>query len=118
MSDKQRADHIQAKYWNGFLTRTEGQKVFDDFAKVIQAQGVAIQKLDAVISFMAEKFGITGPAVEAWVAEKIEQSKVDTHPDGPQVSELETEAPIEAENPGIKIGAAQFGGHKPTLVEV
>lgn len=81
MSDKQRADHIQAKYWNGFLTRTEGQKVFDDYAKVIQAQGVAIQKLDAVISFMAEKFGITGAEIEAWVAKKIEQSSVEAKPE-------------------------------------
>ncbi len=72
MSDKQRADHVTAKYWNGFITRTEAQKVFDEYGQVIQAQAVAIQKLDAVVSCLAEKFGVTAEEVNTWVKGKIE----------------------------------------------
>lgn len=72
MSDKQRADHVQAKYWNGFITRTEAQKVFDEQGQVITAQAMAIQKLDSVISFMVEKFGVTIDDINKWIMAKQE----------------------------------------------
>lgn len=75
MTDKQRADHVQAKYWNGFVTRTEVQKALDDTAKVLNAQGIALQKMDAVISCLAEKVGLTVPEIEAWIKAKIEESQ-------------------------------------------
>jgi len=65
-------DKVQAKYWNGFLTRTEAQKVFDEQGQVITAQAMAIQKLDAVISCLAEKFGVTAEDVNKWMKEKTE----------------------------------------------
>jgi hypothetical protein len=71
MSDKQRADHLQAKYWNGFITRTEAQKVFEETAQVINGQGQALQKMDAVVSFLAEKLGVTVADIEAWIATKV-----------------------------------------------
>jgi hypothetical protein len=75
MSDKQRADHIQAKYWNGFITRTEAQKVFDEQGQVIMSQAMAIQKLDAVISCIAEKFGVTAEDVNNWMKVKAEEAQ-------------------------------------------
>lgn len=75
MSDKQRADHVQAKYWNGFITRTECQKVFDEYGKALMNQGVALQKMDAVISCVAEKLGLTVPEIETWINKKIEESQ-------------------------------------------
>lgn len=74
MSDKQRADHIQAKYWNGFVTRTEAQKVFDETAQIFNAQAVALQKMDAVISFIADKLGIMPADIQAWINAKVEQA--------------------------------------------
>lgn len=78
MTDKQRADHVQAKYWNGFITRTEAQKVFNDTAQIINAQGIALQKMDAVISFIADKFGITKDDIEAWIAKKVADAEQKT----------------------------------------
>jgi energy-converting hydrogenase A subunit M len=72
MSDKQRADHVQAKYWNGFITRTEAQKVHDETAQVLMRQGEALCKMDIVISFIAEKFGITKEEIETWYKAKID----------------------------------------------
>lgn len=71
MSDKQRADHVQAKYWNGFLTRVEAQKVFGEYASALNKQAQVMQKMDAVLSFIAEKFGITTTEIEAWITKKI-----------------------------------------------
>ncbi len=74
MSDKQRADHIQEKYWNGFITRTEAQKVFDEQAQVIQMQAQAMAKFDAVISCIAEKLGVTAKDVNDWVTQKMKEA--------------------------------------------
>lgn len=74
MSDKQRADHVQAKYWNGFITRTEIQKIFDEYGQAMTAQATAIQKLDAVISCIADKLGITTEVVNEWVKGKIAEA--------------------------------------------
>lgn len=75
MSDKQRADHIQAKYWNGFITRTEAQKVHDETAQVIQQMGIMLQKMDAVVSCLAEKLGVGVADIETWVASKVAQAE-------------------------------------------
>ena len=75
MSDKQRADHVQAKYWNGFLTRTEAQKVFDETAKVIQAQQRTLAQMDAVLSFFAEKLDVKPDDVQAWIMKKHEEAQ-------------------------------------------
>lgn len=72
MSDKQREDHVQAKYWNGFITRVEAQQVFDDTAKVINHQAQVMQKFDAIISCIAEKLGVTPEHVNEWVKNKVE----------------------------------------------
>lgn len=87
MSDKQRADHVQAKYWNGFITRTETQKVFDEQAQVLMSQAMAIQKLDAVVSCLAEKAGVTAETVNAWVKQKTEEAQA--------AQAAEKQAPIE-----------------------
>jgi hypothetical protein len=73
MSDKQRADHVQAKYWNGYITRTEAQKVFGDFSAVINQHSVTLQKMDAVLSFLADKFGFTQQEIEAWVMKQVDE---------------------------------------------
>lgn len=75
MSDKQRADHAQAKYWNGYITRVEAQKVFDETAQVINAQAMAMQKFDAAISCLAEKLGVTPADVNAWITVQMEKAK-------------------------------------------
>lgn len=75
MSDKQRADHVQAKYWNGFITRTEIQKVIDEQSGVIAAQAMAIQKLDAVITYVTEKFGISVEEINNWMKAKVEAAQ-------------------------------------------
>lgn len=74
MSDKQRADHVQAKYWDGFITRTEAQKVFDEQTKVIQFQAQAMGKFDAVLSCMAEKMGLNAQDVNDWVTKKVQEA--------------------------------------------
>lgn len=71
MTDKQREDHVQAKYWNGFITRVEAQKVFDEQLQVISRQAEALAKFDAAISCVAEKVGITPAIVNEWVAQKV-----------------------------------------------
>jgi hypothetical protein len=71
MTDKQREDHAQAKYWNGFITRVEAQKVFDEQLQVISRQAQAMATFDAAISCIAEKVGITPADVNAWVAQKV-----------------------------------------------
>lgn len=70
MTDKQRADHAQAKYWNGFLTRVEAQKVFEEMSGVIQAQAAAMAKFDVAISCIAEKVGVSPADVNAWLEAK------------------------------------------------
>lgn len=75
MTDKQREDHVQAKYWNGFITRVEAQKVFDEQTAVIVRQAEAMAKFDAAISCIAEKVGITPVDVNAWVTKKIEEAQ-------------------------------------------
>lgn len=67
-----KVDHVQAKYWNGFITRTEAQKVFDEQGQVIMQQAMAIQKLDAVLSYMAEKFGVSHEDINNWMKAKSE----------------------------------------------
>lgn len=75
MSNKQRADHVQANYWGGPISRAEAQKVFDEYGKVINTQLMAVQKLDTCISFLMEKFSVTIEDVNKWVAEKVEEAK-------------------------------------------
>lgn len=75
MSDKQRADHIQAKYWNGFITRTEAQKVFDEQMNVIMRQAQILAKYDAAMSCVAEKVGVTAEDVNKWIEAKVEAAK-------------------------------------------
>lgn len=70
-----KVDHVQAKYWNGFITRTEAQKVFDEQGQVIMQQAMAIQKLDAVLSYMAEKFGVTHEDINNWMKAKNEAAQ-------------------------------------------
>lgn len=101
MSDKQREKHL-ADYWGGYLTRTEAQKVFDDTAKVIQSQQQTLQQMDAVISFFAEKLDVKPADIQAWITAKMEAATA------------QAVQPIEIENPGIKVGAAQFGGVEPS----
>lgn len=70
MTDKQQQGHAQAKYWNGFITRVEAQKVFDETAQVVNAQALAMQKFDAVIACIAEKVGVTPADVNEWLKKK------------------------------------------------
>lgn len=74
MTDKQRADHVQAKYWGGPISRAEAQKVFDEYGQVITAQAKAIQKLDTVITYMTNKLGVTIEDVNKWVEEKLAEA--------------------------------------------
>lgn len=74
MSDKQRADHAQAKYWNGFITRTEAQKVFDEQQKVIMGLMGTVQKLDTVIAYFGEKFGVKVEDIQAWLKVKADEA--------------------------------------------
>lgn len=71
MTVKQQADHAHAKYWNGFITRVEAQKVFDEQLQVISKQAEALAKFDAAISCIAEKVGVTPASVNEWVAQKV-----------------------------------------------
>lgn len=76
MTDKQRADHVQAKYWGGPISRAEAQKIFDQYAEAIATQAQAIQKLDTVLTYcMKEKLGVTVEEVNAWVAKQLEAAK-------------------------------------------
>lgn len=91
MTDKQRADHVQAKYWNGYITRTEIQKVFEETAGVIQAQQQTLQKMDMVISCIAEKVGLTAQDVNEWVAKKVVEVAA-KNGDGQATPEVQAEA--------------------------
>ena len=57
-----------------FITRTEIQKVFDETAGVIQAQQQTLQRMDMVISCIAEKVGLTAQDVNEWVAKKVAEA--------------------------------------------
>ncbi len=63
-------ENVAAAYWNGGITREECQLVFDEYGKVITAQGQAIVKMDMVIAFLCEKFGFKPEDVEIWAQEK------------------------------------------------
>lgn len=80
MTDKQREDHVQAKYWNGFITRVEAQKVFDELAGVIAAQAQTLQKYDVAFSCLAEKVGLTAAEVNDWLQKKTAE-KIASSPD-------------------------------------
>lgn len=99
MSDKQREKHL-ADYWGGYLTRTEAQKVFDETARVIQSQQQTLMNMDAVIGFFAEKLEVKVEDIQAWIKARVE------------IAEQAAKAAkaLELENPGMKTGAAQFGG--------
>ena len=75
MTMKQREDHAQAKYWNGFITRVEAQKVFEEQTEVIMKQAEAFSKFDAVLTFLSEKLGVTAADVNAWIATKVEAAQ-------------------------------------------
>lgn len=70
MSDKQRQQHL-ATYWNGPVSRIEAQKVFDETAGVIKAQGEVITKLDMVLAFLVEKSGHTTAEIQAWMNDRM-----------------------------------------------
>jgi len=72
---KQREDHAQAKYCNGFITRVEAQKVFEEQTAVIMKQAEAFSKFDAVLTFLSEKLGVTAADVNAWIATKVEAAQ-------------------------------------------
>ena len=75
MTQKQREDHVQAKYWNGFITRTEAQKVFDDYGQAMMRLNMALSQLDAAVSCIAEKVGVTPEQVGEWLKAKAETMK-------------------------------------------
>ena len=77
MTQKQREDHVQAKYWNGFITRVEAQKVFDEMSQVIQGQAAAMAKFDMAISCIAEKVGVTPADVNEWVKAKMKTAEAE-----------------------------------------
>lgn len=93
MSDKQRADHAAAKYWNGFITRTEAQKVFDEHGQVLMGQAMAIQKLDAVVSCIADKLGIKADDVNNWLKLKTEEANKQAAQAPPEIKDVVQEAP-------------------------
>lgn len=74
MSDKQREKHL-AMYWQGPLTRAEAQKVFDETAQVIKAHHDVITKLDAIMTFLAERAGVKAEEVNEWMKEKLEAAQ-------------------------------------------
>lgn len=67
-------------YWNGFISRSEAQKVYDEHAGVIKAQALAIQKLDMCLACVCEKLGIKPEDVNKWAAEKAELAKAEQTP--------------------------------------
>jgi len=57
-------------YWNGFISRAEAQKVYDEQAGVIRAQAVAIQKIDMCLACVCEKLGVKPEDVNKWAQDK------------------------------------------------
>lgn len=112
MSDKQREKHL-ADYWGGYLTRTEAQTVFDETAKVIKRQQQTLQQMDAVLSYFADKFEVKPTDIQEWINKKMEEA---TKAADSAAVLSGSPSPIEVENPGIKVGAAQFGGEPSHLV--
>lgn len=64
-----------AAYWNGGLTRTEAQKVFDEYGAAIQGLGKAMAQLDMTMAYLADKFGIKPEDVTNWITEKAKQAE-------------------------------------------
>lgn len=105
MTAKQAVDHVQAKYWNGFITRVEAQKVFDEQLQVISRQAEALAKFDAAISCIAEKVGVTPAYVNEWLAQKVADAakaqedahgKQATQPDGSDDTKQEVSSLVAA----------------------
>lgn len=63
-------ENIQAAYWNGPITRKEAQAVFDDYGRAISAQALAITKVDMVIAYLCDKFGVTPEEIQNWAEAK------------------------------------------------
>lgn len=75
MTDKQRADHVQAKYWNGYVTRTEVQKVFDELGQVVQQLRTGVMTMDLVVQMVTEKLGLSHADIEVWCKAEMEKRK-------------------------------------------
>ncbi len=75
MTDKQRVDHVQAKYWNGFITRTEAQKVFDELGQVVQQLRTGVMTMDLVVQMVTEKLGLSHADIEVWCKAEMEKRK-------------------------------------------
>lgn len=99
-----KVDHVQAKYWNGFITRTEAQKVFDEQGQVIMQQAMVIQKLDAVLTYMAEKFGVTHEDINNWMKAKneaVQKAQADANKQANE--QLDEAVAMAAENSPISV---------------
>lgn len=69
-----------AAYWEGPITRKEGQGVFDEFRQAVGKMAQGLQTLDLTVSYLADKFAVTPEEVIAWAQAKMEQSKKDNAP--------------------------------------
>lgn len=68
-----KADQQSAQFWNGYVTRTEVQRVFDDYTKATVALQEKFIKLDFAVGFILEKFEVTPEQVSEFMKAKMEQ---------------------------------------------
>ena len=102
------AQHAQAFYWNGPLTRAEAQKVFDETAGVIKHLNETIIKLDMCVAFLVEKSGATKEEIQAWMDARLAKMK----------AEMEANNAVEAQPPAPPADGAvpQADGESTPLV--
>jgi hypothetical protein len=70
------SDERAAAYWNGSLSRKEAQKVFDQYAAVINAQAEKQRMMDMMLTYLFEvKLGIPPEEFQAWFKVVEEEAK-------------------------------------------
>jgi len=64
-------DDSQAQYWNGPVSRSEIQDVFDDYTKQIIELRTQLMNLDFAVAFLMEKFQVVPKDIEEFAAKKM-----------------------------------------------
>jgi hypothetical protein len=65
--------NVAAKYWNGFITRTEAQQVFEEQKNVIRQLSIAVGSMDMICQCLAEKFGVSNEDIQTWCKAEAEK---------------------------------------------
>ena len=62
---------VQARFWNGPVTRKEIQAAFDDYTRAAVQMQETIIKLDLTLAYLLERLEVTPEQVQGFVTKKM-----------------------------------------------